>query len=389
MKDLLNKRAEIFNEMKTLNNTIVTRAAKGEAYGEEQSRYDALDTEFASLTSLLDKQDKFRNVSSVMNRNVDDRIIETHGDVTEEVYRAAFVNYLRTGDATELRATHNTFSVAEGAALVGQTLYNELTTSIRGDNVVRALPGVDIITTRNLTKIPIPSTSLAANVLAQGPSGSYNEVTTTFAELSLDAYKLGNIVKVSEELLNDTEFNLNAWLTAEIAGAVAEKEEQLFMSGSGTAETLGLLRYTTGATNTTLLSGSVADGMIDAQFATSHLRKNGVYIIGPDFAKRARKVKTTDGQYLWTPSLVEGTPDRFNGRPVYISDAAPATAVGGTVGGVFVVPGEIVIGDRVPFSIQRLNERYAEQGFIGFKFNYRTDMVLRNAAKSLTRLVLG
>lgn len=389
MKELLKKRAEIFNKMKALNDTIVSRATAGETYSTEQGQYDALDTEFANITALLDKQDKFRSVASIVEKNVDNRIVTQAGDINEELQRAALIEYIRTGEASHLRATHNTYSVAEGAALVGETLYNELTNSIRGDNVVRGLPGVDVITTRNLTKIPVPATSLGASVLAQGPSGSYNEVTTTFAELSLDAYKLGNIVKVSEELLNDTEFNISAWLTSEIAGAVAEKEEELFMSGSGTAQTLGLLRYTTGAANTTLLSGSVADGMIDAQFATSHLRKNGVYIIGPDFAKRARKVKTTEGQYLWTPSLVEGTPDRFNGRPVYISDAAPATSVAGTIGGVYVVPSEIVIGDRVPFSIQRLNERYAEQGFIGFKFNYRTDMVLRNAAKSLTRLVLG
>lgn len=386
MSTLLNKRAEIFATMKALNDTIVTRSLKGENCNEEKGKYVELEGQYDSLNTEISRQDKFRSMEAVINKAVDSREVATGAD--EAKIRSAFVDYCRTGDATILRSL-NTFSTTEGAALVGQTMYGQIVDLIRNETTIRKLPGIEVIRTTNTNKIPVAASDVVFGAIAQGPSGSYGTSSMTFNQLSLEAYKFGGVVKVSDELLQDASYDVAGYLNRAIAGAQAVAEETLFISGSGSSTVKGLLKYTDGATDTTVQSGSVADGLIDASFASSNLRSNGVYIMGPALAKAARKIKATDGSYLWTPSLVEGKPEMFNGRPVYVSDSAPATLVAGSVAGVYVDPRAITIGDRLPLQILRLNELYAAEGFVGFRYTFRTDMVIKNASKALNRLIWG
>jgi len=386
MSTLLSKRAEIFNAMKALNDTIVTRSLKGENCNEEKGKYTELEAQYDSVNAEIGRQDKFRSIEGVINKAIDSREVATGAD--EAKIRAAFVDYCRSGDATNLRSM-NTFTTGEGAALVGTTMYREIVDLLRGDTTVRKLPGIEVIRTTNTNKIPVATSDVTFGLVAQGPSGSYNASEIGFEQLSLEAYKFGGVVKVSDELLQDASYDVVGYLNRSIAGAQAVAEETLFISGSGSSTVKGLMKYTTGATDTTVQSGSVADGLIDASFASANLRSNGVYIMGPGLAKAARKIKSTDGSYLWTPSLVDGKPEMFNGRPVYVSDAAPITLSAGTIAGVYVDPRAITIGDRLPFQVLRLNELYAADGFVGFRYTFRTDMVIKNVAKTLNRLIWG
>lgn len=384
--DILQKRADVFSAMKSVNDSIKTRSLKGENCSDELSKYEGLEKEFNSLTAECDRQNKFRSFETEISKAVDSRETPEH-KVDDTKFRSAFAEYCRTGNDASLRSM-NTYAAGEGAALVGQAMYSQLDNYVRGSSIVRQLPGVTVISTSKLVTIPYPTTGLTSTVTAQAPSASYTETELAFGSVSLNAYKQGGIIKVSEELLNDSDFDLTTYINQEIGLAIGEKEENLFVSGSGTNETRGFLRTTAGITDTTVNSGSVADGLIDAQFVNSHLRTNGVYVFGAGLAKAARKIKTTEGDYLWTPSLIDGQPDRFNGRPVFVTDSAPATLTAGTVAGAYLVPSDLVIGDRVPVTVQRLNELYSAAGFVGFKFVKRSDMVLKNT-KGLTRLIWG
>lgn len=382
--DILQKRAEIFASMKAINEAIKTRSVAGENCTDEIAKYDGLEKEFNALTAEGERQNKFRSCETEINKAVDSRDVPEL-KVDDAKYRSAFADYCRSGNDATLRSM-NTYASGEGAALVGQAMYSQLDNFVRGASIVRKLPGVTVLATSKLVTIPYPTSGLTSTVTAQAPSASYSETELAFGSVSLNAYKQGGIIKVSEELLNDSDFDLTTYINQEIGLAIGEKEESLFVSGSGTNETRGILRTTSGITDTTILSGSVADGLIDAQFVNSHLRTYGVYVFGAGLAKAARKIKNDEGDYLWTPSLVDGQPDRFNGRPVYVTDAAPATLVSGSVAGAYVVPSDLVIGDRVPVTVQRLNELYSAAGFVGFKFVKRSDMVLKNT-KGLTRLI--
>lgn len=381
MHKLISKRAEIYNEMKALNDTISARSIKGESANDEKSRYAELETQFTDIDSEIGRQTKFRSFEDSINKAIDSR--DNTGVTDENKVRSAFVDYLRSGDATNLRSL-NSYSVAEGGALVGQTMFSQIVAALTNDSVIRGIPGVQNIRTTNLAKIPVGNGVVAFGAVAQ--TGSYGESSVGFDGASLDAYKFGGIVKVSDELLSDSTYDVASYLNGNIASAQAEAEEGLFLNGSGTNTVKGLTAYTDG-TDTEINSGSLADDLIDASFATANLRKNGVYVIGTGLAKAARKIKGTDGAYLWQNSLIAGQPNTFNGRPVYVTDAGATVTTAGTIGGVYVDPKSIVIGDRLPLNVLRMNEIYAAQGMVGFRYTFRTDMALLNSAKSLTRLV--
>ena len=68
-----------------------------------------------------------------------------------------------------------------------------------------------------------------------------------FGQLSLGAHKVGTIIKVSDELINDNVFNLEDYIAREFARRVARKEEQAFFVGDGVNKPTGIFNATGGA----------------------------------------------------------------------------------------------------------------------------------------------
>ena len=52
------------------------------------------------------------------------------------------------------------------------------------------------------------------------------------------------MIKVSEELLNDSVFDLESYIAKEFARRIGAKEEEAFFTGDGSGKPLGCLLYT-------------------------------------------------------------------------------------------------------------------------------------------------
>ena len=97
-----------------------------------------------------------------------------------------------------------------------------------------------------------------------------------------------------------------------------------------------------------------------------------------------RKLKDSNGQYLWQPALREKEYDTILGKRVITSPYAPEIAAGAKT----VMFGDFSyywIGDRQGVSFKRLNERYADLGQVGFLASKRVDgkLILPEAIKVL------
>lgn len=97
-----------------------------------------------------------------------------------------------------------------------------------------------------------------------------------------------------------------------------------------------------------------------------------------------RKLKDNQGQYLWEPSLVAGTPNRILGCPVLTSPFMPTLDAGAKT----IAFGDFSyywIADRQGRTFKRLNELYAATGQVGFLGNQRVDgkLILPEAIKVL------
>jgi HK97 family phage major capsid protein len=94
-----------------------------------------------------------------------------------------------------------------------------------------------------------------------------------------------------------------------------------------------------------------------------------------------RLLTATTGNFLWQPGLSSDKPDVILGRPVYYSTKMPAaTATLRSI--IFGDFSNYLVCDRMPFSIQRLNELYAATGQIGFRGVGRVDGKVVNALSS-------
>jgi HK97 family phage major capsid protein len=100
--------------------------------------------------------------------------------------------------------------------------------------------------------------------------------------------------------------------------------------------------------------------------------------------KLIRKLKDNNGQYLWQPALHEGGFDTILGKRIYTSAFMPtAEASAKTI--AFGDFDYYWIGDRVGITFRRLNEKYAENGQVGFLASKRLDgkLILPEAIKVL------
>jgi HK97 family phage major capsid protein len=196
------------------------------------------------------------------------------------------------------------------------------------------------------------------------------------------------MIKVSEELLNDSVFNIEEFISTEFARRIGAKEEEAFLVGDGEGKPTGIFAATGGAqigATAAANNAITADEVIDLVYSLkSPYRKNAVFILNDATVKVLRKLKDGQGQYLWQPSLTAGTPDTLLNRPVYTSAYAPTIAAGART----IAFGDFKyywIADRQGRSFKRLNELYATTGQVGFLGSQRVDgkLILPEAIKVL------
>lgn len=273
---------------------------------------------------------------------------------------------------------------SEGGYLVPDEFERQLIEGLESENIFRRIAKV-IQTSSGERKIPVVASKGDASWMDE--EGSYVESDLSFNQVLLGAHKLGTLVKVSEELLNDSAFNLPSYIAREFARRLGSKEEEAFLVGDGVGKPLGLLSDNSVEVGITTASDKAItfDNLIDLYYSVKEpYRKNSVFIMNDQTVKAIRQLKDTNGQYIWQPSLVAGTPDKILNCPVLTSPYVPEIAAGATT----VIFGDFSyywIADREGRSFKRLNELYATTGQVGFLGSQRVDgkLILPEAVKLL------
>ena len=113
-------------------------------------------------------------------------------------------------------------------------------------------------------------------------------------------------------------------------------------------------------------------------------RRKAIWIFNDATMAAVRKLKGSDGQFLWQKALNEGDHATLLGRPIYTSPFMPDLAAGNKVA-LFGDLHFYWIGDRQGITFRRLNERYADTGQVGFLATKRLDgkLILPEAVKAL------
>lgn len=292
-----------------------------------------------------------------------------------ESYKKEYLKFLR---GETIKNSLKVGTDGSGGYLVPDELEKKLVQALEEQNIIRKL--ATVITTEHLVKIPGVSAHGSAFWVEENQE--VKDSDDLFYQVMLDAHKAGRVIRVSDELLEDVEFDIEAYLVNEFGRSIGELEESTFLTGDGNHKPYGLLLDADlGVTTKTL----TLDAAIELYHSVStQYREKASWIMSEDAFRILYKEKTVNGVNVWKASVVEGEPDTLFGRPVHISAAMPSVEEGAfpIAFGDFSY---LWIGDRGKRSFKRLNELYATTGQVGFLASQRVDarLTLREAIKTL------
>ena len=392
--DLMERRAKLWHDMKDFLDNH--RGENGTLSAMDDETYNKMEADMQALTNEISRAERMEAMDAQMNAPTSAPLTgkpagapmdKKTGRASEE-YRNNFWNVLRAKyPSFELQNALEVGEPSEGGYLVPDEYEKTLVQALEEENVVRKLANV-IRTNAGDRKIPVVVAHGSANWIDEEGLYSESNPDETFGQVTLGAYKLGTVIKVSEELLKDSVFNIESYISHEFSRRIGAAEEEAFLTGNGTGRPLGLLAATGGAdvgVTTSAADKFTADDLLDLYFSLrAPYRKNAVWLLNDATISAVRKLKDGSGQYLWQPALVLGDPNTILGRPVYSSVSMPTISAGAkTI--AFGDLGYYWIADREGITFKKLNELFAMNGQVGFLASKRTDgkLVLSEAVKVL------
>ena len=393
--ELREKRAKAWDATKAFLDT--KRGTDGLISAEDEATYNKMEADVIALGKEIDRLEKQAVLDAELNapmanpltgKPATPKLEGKTGRATDE-YRKAFWNAMRTRAGEGLDpVVRNALQIGtdtEGGYLVPDEFERTLVEALEEENIFRTLANV-ITTASGDRKIPVVASKGTASWIDE--EGAIPESDDSFGQVSIGAYKLGTMIKVSEELLNDSVFQLEPYISREFARRIGSKEEEAFFIGDGSGKPTGILAATGGAQLGVTTAGSTAitlDEVLDLFYSLkAPYRNKSVFIMNDSTVKAIRKLKDGQGQYLWQPSIQAGTPDTILNRPLFTSSYVPAIEAGAKT----IAFGDFSyywVADRQGRVFKRLNELFAVTGQVGFVATQRVDgkLILPEAIKVL------
>ena len=368
------------------------RGDDGLISAEDTAIYEKMEAEVVNLGKEIERLERQAAIELELSKPVNVPITSKPTGAGEEKmgrasaeYSDAFWKSMRNKNAWDVRNALQVGENSEGGYLVPDEFERTLIEALEEENIFRTLAHV-ITTSSGDRKIPVVASKGTASWVDE--EDPIPDTDDAFSQVSIGAYKLGTMIKVSEELLNDSAFNLQTYIAKEFARRIGAKEEEAFFVGDGDGKPTGIFHATAGAQlGATAASATAitADELLDLFYSLkAPYRKKASFVMNDATVKAIRKLKDGSGQYLWQPSIAAGQPDTILNRPVKTSAYVPTIAAAAKII-AFGDFGYYWIADRQGRVFQRLNELYAATGQVGFKATQRVDgkLILAESIKVL------
>jgi len=294
-------------------------------------------------------------------------------------YKQAFNRFLRKGDqimgADELKALSVGVD-ADGGYVVEPDLTGRIVNQVFETSVMRAYASIQTISTNSLEGLWDQDEAAAGWVTET--AARTTTATPVLGKWSIDVHELYANPKATQKVLDDAEINLEAWLAAKVSDKMSRIENAAFVTGTGTDQPKGFLAYAAGTTlNTQIeqLSSGVAGGfaaapaggdiLIDALYALkAQYRANATWFMNRATTKAVRKLKDTDGAYLWQSGIAAGQPATVLGYPTASMEDMPDPAANSLSIAVGDMRAAYQIVDRQ--GIRVLRDPYSDKPYVSF-----------------------
>lgn len=415
---LREQRANVWSQM----TEIMTASKDRSLTGEETAKYDAAEKDLDQLEKDIQRQEAHEAREKAMNavdrtelrgqphaselgpEDDDDAEAETPEQRRQrKAYAKAFKQYMRYG--TGLMSAENRQILHSGYVPNGEQPQNALGvgTSTAGgytvplefrNQIIEKLKSFGAMrrvasefTTDSGVALPWPTVDDTGNVgaiLSENTQVSQQDVTFGTNQLNAWMYT-SKLVLVSLQLIQDTGFDLENWLSGALGRRIGRIQNQHFTTGTGSSQPTGLV--TGGTVGKQGLTGQttsiIYDDLIDLIDALDPAYQEGVeleWMMPQSIRKTVRKLKDSQNRPLWEPSLQAGTPDNLLGYGIVINNDMPTPAASAKTVAFGNFEEGYIIRDVTGVTVLRLEERYADYLQVGFLAFQRSDGTVQNSS---------
>ena len=299
-------------------------------------------------------------------------------EVSAEEYKAyedAFEQYLRRDEKSLSPDEYKAISIGTGSAggyLVLPEMYQSIIDYVIEWSPIRRFATLVSIGTDKL-EVPTATGGIAGAWVGE-TAARPETATDTFGQVVITAHELYANPAVTARALEDTQFNVSDFLQMRVAEKFAELEGNAFIVGDGSDKPVGLLDAAGGLTPS-VTSGSAGvfdvDDLIDVEAQLkSPYRPGAVWLMGRAAMAAARKLKDTNGQYLWQPAVAADQPSTMLGYQVVAAEDMPAVATGNAAVALVNLRRAYMVVDR--HDVRVLRDPYSNKPFVHFYTVKRT-----------------
>ncbi len=312
-----------------------------------------VETEVLSASfDIVSRQDESEKAIKVLRSDVDevkarlDRVSRAAArpvldGIRDNLEVKGFVDgYLRQGRETEVKSVSGATN-AEGGYAVPREIDAMIAATLKQISPIRSLAQVVQVGSAGYRKLV--TTGGTASGWVSETAARPATATPSFAEIAPPSGDLYANPAASQAMLDDAAFDLEGWLSSEIAMEFARAEGAAFVNGTGTNQpkgflaapvataadatrAFGTLQYV-GSGNATGFGTTPEAKLIDLVHTMKAGHRQGAsWVMNSATLAVVRKLKTADGAFLWQPGLVEGQPDRLLGYPVVEAEDMPGIA---------------------------------------------------------------
>lgn len=340
IKSLIEERAKAYEAAKA-----ILDAAAAEGRSLDAAERESVDRAFADMDARKATIDDMRSLE--MREREIAEATAAHAEaraVSAPVVEQSDADQLRAlarGEVRSLNFEKRDVSKSSTGAPVPTSFYDRVIELARYTGPM--LEVATIINTTGGESLQIPRTNAYSTGTVTSEASTIGESDPSFqAFLTLGAFKYSFLTQVSREMIEDAGVDILAYLGTNVGQALGYAVNTALTTGTGTVQPNGIVASAgSGVTGSTAVSGAFTyENVVDLIYSVDAAARRlpGFGVMGSGSAIAAlRKLQDGAGQFVFQPSLAEGTPDRVLGFPLIENPAmaAPATSAKSLIAGHF------------------------------------------------------
>ena len=401
LKESLNEAKEA---KKAILNGAITEVRSLEDTENEELRQ--LDEKIVELQKEIEKAEEEVRSTSV------EKTIENKGEIkmekTQIELREQFMNALATPNADvsklEMREVGDGYTEGLGDSPYNVANKGQMNVPLTIEGAIRnaidfnsdVLGLANVIRTNGTHRIVLDASPASeARLVKEG--ASISSIDSEFVKVELGAYKYGEIVKFTREVVEDVNFNIVAHAGQRLGMAFAKAFEKAIITGTGSGQPEGLLSATPdnsdmqkASQQVTAKKGAIsANDVVASYYNLPHeCRQNAVFVCHPDTVKALAMLQDANGRQLLTDGLEPGVRTLMGCRVIECAYMPKLGTQDAKIGMFVDVKRALTVGVRSDVQVRQLHELYAVTDMVALVATARMDAKIVQAG-AISYIVTG